>query len=520
MAWFHLEQTRWIGVGDDQEFGVTVGPIYRDAGGRIVHGGVPVDRARVELLVTGANVLRAADRTGRDGRFAFDRLENGVAYYLKITREGYLERTRDLGTVTRDLDIGDIAIDPVDDDPDDPNDPDDPLPPADSDGDGVPDDGDAFPDDPTETLDTDGDGTGDNADADDDNDGMPDEWELRYGLDPLTNDAAGDPDGDGISNADEYAGGTDPGVFDETSAPAPPILLSPADGAAGLAIAALLETGAFSDSDGDGHRSTRWQIGTHPDFSSLVFDRESSRHLTRLEVPSLVLLGEITYYWRVQFVDDRGIVSPWSEIWHFTTDPWAADANRDGIADAVEFTESSDMDGNGTADQEQADIRCLLSLVGKGRHMGILCPETGGQVECLECIDPASIPETEGRPDLKQMPFGLVNFRLGVPNPGETVRLTIYFSEPFRDPAGWYKYSALEGWLDFSEFAVFSEDHRSVEIEIRDGGPGDIDGVANGVIVDPNGVVAATIGKDDDDDDENKWHVSCFIRSLWSGWWK
>ncbi len=46
--------------------------------------------------------------------------------------------------------------------------------PVDTDGDGVPDDEDAFPLDPGEWLDTDGDGIGNNADDDDDNDGVPD----------------------------------------------------------------------------------------------------------------------------------------------------------------------------------------------------------------------------------------------------------------------------------------------------------------------------------------------------------
>ena len=45
---------------------------------------------------------------------------------------------------------------------------------ADSDSDGVGDNSDAFPFDPTETTDTDGDGIGNNADPDDDNDGVPD----------------------------------------------------------------------------------------------------------------------------------------------------------------------------------------------------------------------------------------------------------------------------------------------------------------------------------------------------------
>jgi hypothetical protein len=47
---------------------------------------------------------------------------------------------------------------------------------------------------------------------DDDSDGMADDWEISYGLDPLDpNDAAQDKDGDGHSNLSEYTAGTDPG---------------------------------------------------------------------------------------------------------------------------------------------------------------------------------------------------------------------------------------------------------------------------------------------------------------------
>ena len=77
----------------------------------------------------------------------------------------------------------------------------------DSDGDGVPDKVDAFPLDPNESVDTDGDGIGNNADLDDDNDLMPDSFEVANGLDPL--DAA-DADGDGATNLQEYQSGTDP----------------------------------------------------------------------------------------------------------------------------------------------------------------------------------------------------------------------------------------------------------------------------------------------------------------------
>jgi hypothetical protein len=62
-------------------------------------------------------------------------------------------------------------------------------------------------------VDFDNDGEADVFDEDDDNDGMPDWWEILHGLNPFDDsDAGDDPDEDGVSNLDEYLGGTDPNV--------------------------------------------------------------------------------------------------------------------------------------------------------------------------------------------------------------------------------------------------------------------------------------------------------------------
>ena len=47
-----------------------------------------------------------------------------------------------------------------------------------------------------------------------DGDGIPDDWELAYGLNPGVNDAALDSDGDGVSNLLEYQRGTNPRLRD------------------------------------------------------------------------------------------------------------------------------------------------------------------------------------------------------------------------------------------------------------------------------------------------------------------
>jgi hypothetical protein len=60
---------------------------------------------------------------------------------------------------------------------------------------------------------------------DTDKDGMSDEYERHYGLNPAVNDAAGDLDGDGLSNGEEARLGYNPASgnsFFEVSATAPP----------------------------------------------------------------------------------------------------------------------------------------------------------------------------------------------------------------------------------------------------------------------------------------------------------
>ena len=87
------------------------------------------------------------------------------------------------------------------------------------------------------------------------------------------------------------------------------------------------------------------------------------------------------------------------------------------------------------------------------------------------------------------MPFGLFTFTINVDTPGgeATATGTAYFSEAVPEGAKWIKYNQLNGWIDYSEYATFSDDRKSVTFTVRDGGLGDADFVENKVIIDPAG---------------------------------
>ncbi|MBI9082899.1 MAG: hypothetical protein JEZ11_04830 [Desulfobacterales bacterium] len=327
--------------------------------------------------------------------------------------------------------------------------------------------------------------------TDTDSDGMPDGWEVTHGLIPVINDADGDLDDDGLTNLDEYKKGTDP----LNAMPAAPVPATPQDGAVGIALQPTLKTGAFSDADGDSHASTQWQISrVFGSFTAgnMAYNQSSTTQLTAITVPQFILETGTDYYWRARFVDHRGEPSPWSVYPLFTTqgaDP--GDLNANGMLDAYEVDDTVDLDGDGTPDINQNGIKAIKSI---GRNVNLAVKGTVNvtSVAAVAVSDLADIADTAGRP--AQMPMGLIAFKITLPPAVDTAQVTVYFSEAVPDDALWYKYDAANGWQDFSAQAAFSTDRESVLLTLVDGGTGDADGAANGVIIDPSGaaIPAAT----------------------------
>jgi len=343
---------------------------------------------------------------------------------------------------------------------------------TDSDNDGTPDCNDGCPDDPDKTepgaygcgisdVDTDGDGTPD------DNDNCPndpakiDAGICGCGVSDIDTDNDGTPDcNDDTPNGvwDDYD--DDDADFCDFI----PIAVLPVDGVIDTLLTPTFVIDYDIDPDicGD-HHKTRWQISERLNFNGLTYNKNIiQKDPFSHEVAPGVLEPNTTYYWRARVWCSQGCKSRYSEAVSFTTGP---DPNYDG------------QPGN-----QGNHSRGVYAVVGN-QYVYI---ETSENITFLQALDNQDQDILDGMPD--NMPWGLINFRIEIAAPGDTVQVTINFEEKAPNGSVFYKYDVAEGWIDYSDHATFAPDMKSVTIEIKDGGFGDLDGTVNGVIVDPCGI--------------------------------
>ncbi|MEA1948906.1 MAG: CFI-box-CTERM domain-containing protein [Thermodesulfobacteriota bacterium] len=373
------------------------------------------------------------------------------------------------------------------------------IPDTDSDLDGIPD----CIDDYDNTIDTDGDGVNDC------DDGCPfDPLKIEPGICGCSIsdiDSDGDTTPDCNDNCPEDPDKSNPGACgcgvpdtdwdgdgqpDCSNPPNPPVLSDPAHLENGVSLTPWLSAQPFNDPDpGDSHAKTRWQISTDSEFTNIVFDVTSSKHLTQYNIPDFILQGDKQYFWHVKFFDNKNAESNWSQFYQFTTGQNLSDLNGDGIPDEQAVDNTVDLDGMGGPDNLQDDILSFTSSA-DGVLVGIKV-QVNSTIQKAQAVNPASIPDNEGKPE--EMPFGLVSFKVGVENAGDTTDITIYITEAAGENFTWYKYDVQNGWRDYGEHAeitVLNGGKTEITLVLQDGGIGDSDGVANGVIVDPGGLGA------------------------------
>jgi hypothetical protein len=349
-------------------------------------------------------------------------------------------------------------------------------------------------------------GSGTNPDnLDTDGDGMPDAWEVTYGLNPLVHDASDDFDGDGVNNIDEYLAGTDPTVEELSYPPYQPVHTLPTDGSTYVSLTPTLQAEDFDDPDSaDTHLKSRWQVSTAPDFSSLVLDVTSTSYLTSLTVDELVLEASTEYYWRVRFYDNHEKASAWSQPFSLTTDIAPDDQTGEvgGIPDEYEVDADEDLDDDGVPDNQQTDIKSLKS-VNQGKKIGL----KHALMNAAKPLDPnVDIYDTSGKPE--EMPYGLITFVLDVAEVGGEASVEVYLSDAAPTGMIWWKFDKIKGgWYDYVDYygdeslVTFSDDRKKVTLRLKDGAYGDADGVANGRIIDPSGLGTAPVDITDDSGD-------------------
>ncbi len=184
------------------------------------------------------------------------------------------------------------------------------------------------------------------------------------------------------------------------------------------------------------------------------------------------------------------------------------DNDNNGIADAQEVAGAVDLDGDGTDDVITDTYKFLQTEEGDAQ-IAIEGTQNVISILTMASIDSADALTDNTGDKPSDMPYGLLGFSLSVPT-GATAQITIYLSEA-ATANKWYKYNAATGWEDYSdhaEFTTLADGRTKVVLTLQDGGFGDTDGTANGIIVDPSGPgIAPTSGGGGSDDD---WY-ECFI---------
>jgi hypothetical protein len=201
-------------------------------------------------------------------------------------------------------------------------------------------------------------------------------------------------------------------------------------------------------------------------------------------VPHTILEENTTYFIRLRFYDIFMAASDWSNPVTFTTALDIADSDNDGIPDDQQVSVGVDIDDNGVDDiDESENIKSVQSEDGVTRIGVYKDSETITSIDAVELIDPSTLPACANKPDI--LPHRMFSYRISVDSPGAIAHVTVYFDEPIVDGLRFYKYDTINGWSDYSEHATFNGDGRSITLEVQDGGYGDCDGKANGIIVDP-----------------------------------
>ncbi|HOJ40554.1 MAG TPA: hypothetical protein PK644_08850, partial [bacterium] len=227
--------------------------------------------------------------------------------------------------------------------------------------------------------------------------------------------------------------------------------------------------------------SSSWEIRCANNETIVFATSVTSGQVNAAWIGSCILQPETSYIIRVQATDSAGRSSQPAEA-AITTVP---------------RSQTEDTDGNGIPDQQEPAGEDLSHY---GYNPDLPLPQDTKIISfhdkavLLESPDGYPVTyfsgmEAENLPDFLRAPYGVFLSRVEVPE-GQTVRLRFIFPEVLPGGSRWYKYdesaAATQRWQEYSQVEMTGN---VAIVTLTDGGSGDADGVANGVIVDPSGPV-------------------------------
>ncbi len=314
----------------------------------------------------------------------------------------------------------------------------------------------------------------------------------------VTGAPAVDSDGDGVAD-DQDAYPDNATRWEPNLPPSQPAMIFPANGATTVDLTPVLYASAFSDGNAaDTHLKSEWRIISKKNQKTVLQVTRKGHCLTYYRVPSLVLRKNTEYTCQVRYCDNHGAISEWSLVSTFTT--------QDSVlTDAPENVITTDLNANGVPDTQETETLLSVSTYDQQWTLAVSIEEAGEKIVAIDGL--VSIdPNTEDpQPPVQDIgSYGVISYCIQVPQAGQEAFVRLYFSEPIDPQAAWLVQGANGTWQDGHASEVQPEaDGTSAIRVLRDGGENDIDGVANGTIIDIVAPRAAAANAPQDGDDSN-----------------
>lgn len=277
-------------------------------------------------------------------------------------------------------------------------------------------------------------------------------------------------------SADNMSGDSNEVRFScDTNPPEVPELVNPENGAVQVSLEPMLATGPFYDPDAtDNHTRTQWQIFRDED-SLCLFDMTSDTFLTDYQLPPLILDGATSYYWTARHFNQNLEGSPAADNAVFATATDLDDDNTNGIPDSQEVPVGEVIPGS-----DRTDLKCFKAASGD-MNLGVRVSGNGSAANLIgaRAVSPDRLDIAAS--SNANLPIGLIGYKLEVAQPADTASMTIYFSDAIPANQDWLYYKPA-GYARIHN-SISTSDRKSVTLQLQDGGDGDMDGVANGIIV-------------------------------------